>query len=810
MTLSKFIRRFLLIFLSLTVIAASGCGGAQARKTKHMEKGQAFLAAGNFEKARVEFQNALQIAPKDAEARFQNGWVDEKLGNSREAAQFYQGAIDANPEHVRARINLARLYLFSGIPDKAFELIKPALEKHPDDAEALAVRAAARMQQKDLPGAQNDAERAVQLAPDSENAVAVLAGIYSSSGESAKARTLLEESIKKIPGTVDLRLVLSQLYAGENRLGESESLLIDLVRLKPEEKAHRIRLAQYYARLNQPEAAERVLRDGIKALPADRDLKISLVQFLASRRSPEVAEKELQSMIAADPKDNELKFALSKFYEELKQPAKAEAVLQAVIDDQKLEPAGLTARDRLAALRVQNNDVAGAQKLVNEVLAKNPRDNDALILRGNIELSQKDAKAAIADLRAVLRDQPNALGVLRVLARAHLENGEPAIAEETIRRAVEANPKDLALRLDFAQLLVQLGKADQAKPLLAEIVKQQPDNIAALDAQFRVAAGAKDYVTAKAAADGIVAIRPKASAGYFYQAMIAEAEQHDDDALRLYSTAIEMQPDVAEPLQAQTRLLVRTKRTAEAIKRLDAFSTRYPSNALAANMKGELLLGAGRNADAQESFKAAIARAPKWWAPYRGLAYAQVAAKDADGALATFRNGEAVVDQADALGVEYASLLERLGKFEESLRQYEIVVRNHPKFDVAANNLAMLLVTYKRDAASLDRAKALASRFADSKNPSFMDTYGWVLLKRGEAAAALPVLERVVAQAPDAPVALYHLGMAQSQAGSGAQARESLSRAIKSGVNFQGIEEARATLDKLARVSTPIASSPKT
>src|ERR1700730_3197972 len=161
---------FPVIALGLTVLSAAGCGGAENRKAKHLEKGQTYLANGNFEKARVEFQNALQIAPKDVAARFDMGIVDEKLNNSREAAQFYQGTIDLDSQHVGARTKLARLYLFSGAPDRALDLIGPAMQTHPDDPELLTVRAAARMQQKDLAGAQADAERAVQLAPTNEDA----------------------------------------------------------------------------------------------------------------------------------------------------------------------------------------------------------------------------------------------------------------------------------------------------------------------------------------------------------------------------------------------------------------------------------------------------------------------------------------------------------------------------------------------------------------------------------------------------------------------------------------------------------------
>jgi tetratricopeptide (TPR) repeat protein len=799
------------VVLGLTVLSAAGCGGAENRKAKHLEKGQTFLAAGNFEKARVEFQNALQIAPKDVEARFEMGVVDEKLGNPREAAQFYQGTIDVSPDHVGARAKLARLYLFSAGPAQALELIKPALEKHPDDAELLTVRAAARVQQKDLTEALVDAERAVQLAPTNEDAVAVLAGVYTAENQRDKAQTLLEQSIQKIPDTVDLRLVLAQIYMQQNHLADSEALLIKLISLKPDEKSHRLRLAQFYVQSNQIDAAERTLRQAVKDLPAQRDVKLSLITFLAARRSRDVAEHELKSMIDAAPADSDLKFALAAFYELGKEPAKAEAVYRDVIKKENLNPPGLSARDRLAAARLQENDLNGALALANEVLSKSPRDDDALLIRGTIALATKDPRSAIADLRAVLRDQPNAVGVLRSLARAHLANGEPAVAEETMRHAVDANPKNPALQLEFAQLMTQMGKTGEAKSIIGELVKQAPDNFEALDTQFRIALSTQDLATAKSAADIIVGLRPKLSVGYMYQGMVAEADKHRDEALRLYTVAADLQPNAPEPLDAVVKLLVSANRVPEAIKRLDDVSAKFPDASFALTIKGDLLLRTGKIADAKDAFKQAIARTPKWWPPYRGLANAQLAAKeDPATAMATLRNAKPVVDETEQVSVQLASLLEGQGKVDEAVREYDEVIRRYPQSEVAANNLAMLLATYKRDPASLDRARDLSARFANSLNPSYLDTYGWVLFKRGDAAGSVPVLTRVVAKVPDAVLSRYHLGMAQSLAGDISGARDNLLRAVNSGTQFTGLDEAKATLDKLEKSPLAAAASPAT
>ena len=122
-----------------------------------------------------------------------------------------------------------------------------------------------------------------------------------------------------------------------------------------------------------------------------------------------------------------------------------------------------------------------------------------------------------------------------------------------------------------------------------------------------------------------MALQPKSPVGYMYEGILAEQAKKNDEALRLYGQAQALQPDALEPLQAQIRLLASLKRLPEAVKRLDDLTAQDPKNAFAPNIKGELLLTQKEFVPAQASFKVAIARAPAWWVPYRGLAAAQFA-----------------------------------------------------------------------------------------------------------------------------------------------------------------------------------------
>jgi tetratricopeptide (TPR) repeat protein len=128
---------------------------------------------------------------------------------------------------------------------------------------------------------------------------------------------------------------------------------------------------------------------------------------------------------------------------------------------------------------------------------------------------------------------------------------------------------------------------------------------------------------------------------------------------------------------------------------------------------------------------------------------------------------------------------------------YEAVLKQNPRSDVAANNLAALLSEAKGNRANLDRALLLAKRFENASNPWCVDTLGWVYFQLGENERALPLFQKVVTMAPKVPEFQYHLGMALYKQGDKKSAKTHLQLAVDAKVDFSGIEEANGTLAKL-------------
>src|ERR1700722_8587725 len=113
------------IVITMAVVI-SGCGGAKSRLASHMKRGQNYSQSGDFAKASVEFRNAMQIDPKDAQARVMAAEAAEKQGQLRGAYGLLQSVVEDQPGNVQARTALARLLITGGDPKHALEIIKPA------------------------------------------------------------------------------------------------------------------------------------------------------------------------------------------------------------------------------------------------------------------------------------------------------------------------------------------------------------------------------------------------------------------------------------------------------------------------------------------------------------------------------------------------------------------------------------------------------------------------------------------------------------------------------------------------------------
>ena len=741
----------------------AGCGGAHSRYQSYLERGRQFLAAGNLDKASVEFRNALQIEPHSDEALYLNGRVAERRGNVREAVDYYQSAVDADPNDARARAGLAKVFVLAGATQRALDVITPGLLDHPDDPDLLAARAAARHQLKDDFEARQDAERAVQLSPGNENALSVLAALALRAGDTDRAIALIRDAVAKSPDSVDLRRILASIYLTSGQTQNAEEQMRQIIHLDPTDMTPRLQLANHFVEAHELDPAQQILVQAVKDLPAKEGAKLALVDFLNLKRSHEEAQKALRDFIAHDPDNDELRLALGTLQQSDGATQDAIATYQEVIRRDGIHAGGMAARDRLAALEISAGQEDAGKKLIAQVLAESPRDNDALVMRAEMSLAHGDPTNAIVDLRIALHDQPRSVVLERTMARAYIAKGQPALAEETLRGASEAMPEDASLKIDLAQVLIQTDRASQAVALAEEAVQHTPDNAELRQTLIQAYMANRDLPAARKAAEDLKTLRPEDAGGYHLAGLIAHDQNRLDDSEKNLERAYQLQPASFDIISSLTRLSLERGRHAEAIDRLQHVLSHDANNVQVWDLLGGTYLETKDLAHAQEALNRAIAIAPRSWAAYRDLAEVKLAGNDANGAIEEYRVALQLAPTEPRLVTELAALYEKLGRVDEAIGLYEALLEQDPGTQqLAANNLAMLLVTYKTDAASLDRAQTLTAHFDLSDNASLLDTTGWVHFKRREYQDAVVVLERAADRSPDSKVIRSHLDMART------------------------------------------------
>jgi cellulose synthase operon protein C len=130
----------------------------------------------------------------------------------------------------------------------------------------------------------------------------------------------------------------------------------------------------------------------------------------------------------------------------------------------------------------------------------------------------------------------------------------------------------------------------------------------------------------------------------------------------------------------------------------------------------------------------------------------------------------------------------RAGNFVAARAAYQAALKLKPDDAEALNNLANVQLRLKEPGAIKTAEAALASA---PGNALITDTLGWALFQNGQTERALQMLRDARLRQPGNPDIRYHLAAVLAQTGRTNEAREELDAALKLGVDFEGLADAR-------------------
>lgn len=611
--------------------------------------------------------------------------------------------------------------------------------------------------------------------------------------------------------------------------------LRNALQIEPKSAAALYDLGRVVEKQGDLRRAAGLFQAAIDAQPTNIKARVDLGTIYCIAGVPRQALGIVSPALAQHPNDPDLLTVRAAAERGLKEEGSAMVDAEHAV---RLAPTNDNAVALLAMIDKEDGHPDQALALVNQAVRQSPRSVNLRKLLASLYLASGQFAPAEAQMSALVALRPRELPLRLGLANLYLKAGNPAAAHSALEAAVKALPDDDNAKLALADFVAASRSAAEGRQILLGYLTQKPDDdnlrfgVATLQERARSltdaiatyqeiirsdgnggkAVAARDRIAAIEAAQGqyplalrtieqVLTVSPTDDDALILRADIALRQHDPATAIEDLRTVLRDQPD-SIPLQ---RLLTRAYETkgdmglAEATLRsaMSAHTTDVPTRLdLAA-----LLAQTRRPDQASALLQATAQQAPDDPRPLVALARLDAGRGDTRGALAAYDDASKLAPSQPQVTVEVAAFEEKEGHAGEAMRHYQAMYESASASplarELAANNLAMLLVTYRKDRASLQRAQELTSSFATSQITSLLDTYGWVRYRCGDYGAGLSALQRAAAQAPQSNIIRFHLGMTELSLGERARAREDLEAALAGSASFTGADEARTTLASL-------------
>ena len=150
----------------LDKLAGGSRAASAARASLYGQAGQAWLIAGDAERALASATLALAMTSDDADLLIDRSIAAATLEHFHDAVDDLTRALDIDPRRVDALVFRAAAWRHLGQLDLASDDVDRAFVLDPDNADALLERGILRQRRGDRRGARADWERAVELGPD--------------------------------------------------------------------------------------------------------------------------------------------------------------------------------------------------------------------------------------------------------------------------------------------------------------------------------------------------------------------------------------------------------------------------------------------------------------------------------------------------------------------------------------------------------------------------------------------------------------------------------------------------------------------
>ncbi len=364
------------------------------------------------------------------------------------------------------------------------------------------------------------------------------------------------------------------------------------------------------------------------------------------------------------------------------------------------------ARDRLKA-----GDIARAEVLFREILARNPEQPDSLHALARIALQTGRDAEAIPLLQRALALHPSAAQCHADLAVALQNTGQNEAAVSSARAALKLDPRHLSALNTLGNALRAMGRPEEAALAFQTAVKIEPGHPLL---QLNLASAQRDLGHFDAALESTqraIALAPIDADAHLQLATLLRVMNRRDEAHAAIAQSLALDPTLAQAHNVAGNLLLERGETERAGEHYARALELKPDYAEASYNLGEWLRAQGRINEACDAYALALQHMPEFVEAAVRLAESQAQRGDAQGALDSFTHAARLRPDNPEIECGIGNAYRALGEFDEAAAAYDRVVRLQSDHAEAWCNLSTVFLDSGRPAEAIGYAeRALAAR----------------------------------------------------------------------------------------------------
>jgi tetratricopeptide (TPR) repeat protein len=434
------------------------------------------------------YNHGLRLSPNSIEGLSGLAQTYSVMGRLDDAERLLSQVIAADPKRVEDEQVLGEIYLKSGQYDQSLSVLGRAEQIQPEARTEL-LMALSYQRLKKFDEANRYLEAAKKRAPNNPEVLRSLAGFYRETGNYPAAIAALKSIPHKAP---EITAELAYTYQLYGRPDESARLYAQAATASPEDLNLQLSAAQSAVNIGAIDAAEPFVKRA-ESIDADHYRLHAIRGAIANIeerdqdaiREYEAAVQRLPSAAAEGPLYGvQLHMNLVELYRKVADDAAFKRNLDiAQSQIQALDEQGPDRQQFLrlrALIKMNNGDLDGANKDVQDAIALNNKDTNSLQLDGDLLAKMGKPDEAIAAYKKVLVIDPDNRLALTSLGYTLRTNGHDQEAEKVFHKLATVYPNwyvpYLALgdmyagRKEFAKADIEYRKGHRVAPTNSLIV----------------------------------------------------------------------------------------------------------------------------------------------------------------------------------------------------------------------------------------------------------------------------------------------------------------------------------------------------